>query len=267
MVSLGFDQLSRPDATRNVAMAFAHTGSSLPKWLGVMTQSAGNTHQLAVTADGEKRVILGSIPMSGAFSVLRDVQHSSFRREPPYQDFVFQDDHRTYLASPSGDVRLDAVPGSLLRIPLAINNLQTSLVLAAQPKPKVIAAMKSFAALGIVSNVVALQPITDTPAAVQISPRAMPALSKGTSSALLQHLPAGALVDLFNLKGLRFQSLVHPHVCAFKDALTKGGLPGLFDPAVQSLNGDPGARNSRPAVPSRHHRGDQSGDAALRARR
>lgn len=242
MVGLGFDQLPRPDGTRNTAMAFAHSGSSLPKWLGVTTPGAGTTHRLAVTADGDNRVILGSVPGSGAFSVLRDVRYASFRREPPYQDFVFQDDHRCYLASPSGDIQL--APGSLPRIPAAVNNIQAPLVLAAGVKPKLVAAVKSPDTQAAIANAVALPPVADKPVAVQIAPRTMPALAKGASGALLQHLPAGAVVDLFNLKGLRFRSLVHPHVCAFKDALTKDGLPGLFDAGVQSLNGDPGAKNN-----------------------
>jgi hypothetical protein len=244
MVSLPFEQLPRPDATSNVAMAFARPGSSLPKWLGLTTQGATQTHRLAVTTDGETRVILGSVPTSGAFSVLRDEQHSSFRLEPPYQDFIFQDDHRAYLASPSGDINLEIAPVSVMRIPTAIKNIQAPLVLGAQAKPKLVAAVASPALLATAPNVTGLQPIAGTPAAVQIAPRVMPALAKGTAGALLQHMPAEALADVLNLKGLRFHSLVHPHICAFKDALTKGGLPGLFDPSVQSLNGDTGAKNN-----------------------
>ncbi len=244
MVSLPFGQLPRPDATSNVAMAFARPGSSMPKWLGLTMDGPTQTRHLAVTSDGETRVILGSVPMSGGFSVLRDAQHSSFRLEPPYQDFIFQDDNRAYLASPSGYVNLENTPESMLRIPAAAKAIQAPLVLAAQAKPKLVAAVASPAMHATISTGTALQPIADNPAAVRIAPRAMPGVSKSVSGALLNHIPAAALADLLNLKGLRFQSLVHPHVCAFKDALTKGGLPGLFDPSVQSLNGDPGAKNN-----------------------
>ncbi|OSC40531.1 neuraminidase-like domain-containing protein [Mycobacterium decipiens] len=229
MVSLPFEQLPRPDGTSNVAMAFAHPGSALPKWLGITMDGPAKKHQLAVTTDGETRVILGSVPMSGAYSVLRDGQHSSFRLEPPYQDFIVQDDHRAYLASPSGYINLEIAPGSMLRIPAVTKNVQAPLVLAAQAKAKLVTTVAAPAMPGMISNVTVLQPISDKPSASQLA---------------LSAMPAGALAEVLSLKGLRFQSLVHPHVCAFKDALTKGGLPGLFDPSVQSRNDDPGAKNN-----------------------
>ncbi|MBI2737403.1 MAG: peptidoglycan-binding protein [Rhodospirillales bacterium] len=253
MVVMAFDQLPRPNETVNDAQAFAHAGTPGSKWLGMLNgQAAAKKHQLAVSADGETRVILGSVPQSGAFAVLRDEQHASFSRKPPYQNFVFQDDHRAYLASPWGGTSLDNI-AILPRLPVGeLKKVQAPLVEAAAAKPKLVASASSpamrlalpraVARLGGIDGV-SLQPVA-APTALLATARTFPALTKKASGTLLGHVSAAAVADLLNLKGLRFQSLVHPHVCAFKEALTKGGLPGLFDLSVQSLDGDPGAKNN-----------------------
>lgn len=156
------------------------------------------------------------------------------RLDPPYQDFVFQDEQRAYLASPVG-YESSATGFHRSQIPArSIKNIQVPLVEAAYKKRAVVN--------GVGQSVLDSDPQSDSDSTIRSATIA--GFTAQASSSLLAHVPATAVADLLNRKGLRFDSLVHPHVCAFRDALTKYGIPGLLSRSVQQLNGDPGQHNN-----------------------
>ena len=237
---IAFESLPRPDGTTNDTMWLTHVEGP---------------PALTFSADGETHAILGSVPGNGAYQLLPEHQFSGLSLVPPYQDFIYQDRHVAYLVTGGADrstatlrvpPRLPGIAASQRTAPLVAD--APVRLIGAQPRmlPRLDRAVGDTRQMMGSTAPAARTPQPDAPrqeiSAGRPGRRALGSLASGASIAL-QRLPMAVAGELLQ-RGLQFQTLFHPHVCAFRETLTRDGIPGLLDRATQLLDNDPGARDN-----------------------
>ena len=231
---LPFDSLKRPDGTTNFRMTFKRNA---PKNI------------LSVTPGSTTRVILKN--GTSKFELLYEHQHSEFQLSPPFQNFFYHDDGKTYYAWHGIDV-----PSGLLRIPdhaIAGISLDSHVELVKlfekrpplSNKPLQLIRHTLRQSRSVIENRVSpheqssadpTQDITSLRSR-EIASKLGNASRRGTLFKPKYRMPSNQLGGVALSKhALRFETFFHPHICEWMQRLYRDGLSGLLTRSSQQLS-------------------------------